>query len=172
MVERAAAAAGLELKAHPHMLRHACGYALANKGHDTSLPKEEWHRTECPAPAADVPTATVTAAMRTAYPGDRLPFVRRAVGRVRPGAVSRLADGARVIQGTAAALVVPASLALIGATYPEDERAGAIGVWAAAAALTSTVGPVAGGWLTVGSAGKLCSGSQSLCCGCLRPGPY
>jgi site-specific recombinase XerD len=35
MVERAAAAAGLELKAHPHMLRHACGYALANKGHDT-----------------------------------------------------------------------------------------------------------------------------------------
>ena len=32
---RAAAGAGLELKAHPHMLRHACGYALANKGHDT-----------------------------------------------------------------------------------------------------------------------------------------
>jgi integrase len=35
MVERAAAGAGLEIKAHPHMLRHACGYALANKGHDT-----------------------------------------------------------------------------------------------------------------------------------------
>jgi site-specific recombinase XerD len=35
MIERAAAAAGLELKAHPHTLRHACGYALANKGHDT-----------------------------------------------------------------------------------------------------------------------------------------
>ena len=35
MVERAATSAGLELKAHPHMLRHACGYALANKGHDT-----------------------------------------------------------------------------------------------------------------------------------------
>jgi Phage integrase family len=34
MIERAATAAGLELKA-PHMLRHACGYALANKGHDT-----------------------------------------------------------------------------------------------------------------------------------------
>jgi site-specific recombinase XerD len=34
MIERAAASA-LELKAHPHMLRHACGYALANKGHDT-----------------------------------------------------------------------------------------------------------------------------------------
>jgi len=36
MVERAARKGlGLELKAHPHMLRHACGYALANKGHDT-----------------------------------------------------------------------------------------------------------------------------------------
>jgi site-specific recombinase XerD len=34
MIERAASAAGLGLKAHPHMLRHACGYALANKGHD------------------------------------------------------------------------------------------------------------------------------------------
>ena len=35
MVERVGAAAKLPFKAHPHMLRHACGYALANKGHDT-----------------------------------------------------------------------------------------------------------------------------------------
>ena len=56
--------------------------------------------------------------------------------------------GARVIQGIAAALLTPASLALIGATYPKEERAGAIGVWAAASALTSAAGPVAGGWLT------------------------
>jgi type 1 fimbriae regulatory protein FimB/type 1 fimbriae regulatory protein FimE len=35
MVERAGAEAKLAFKAHPHMLRHACGYALANKGHDT-----------------------------------------------------------------------------------------------------------------------------------------
>jgi type 1 fimbriae regulatory protein FimB/type 1 fimbriae regulatory protein FimE len=35
MVERAGTAAKLAFKAHPHMLRHACGYALANKGHDT-----------------------------------------------------------------------------------------------------------------------------------------
>jgi integrase len=35
MIERAAVAAGLGLKAHPHMLRHACGFALANAGHDT-----------------------------------------------------------------------------------------------------------------------------------------
>ena len=35
MVERAGSEAKLAFKAHPHMLRHACGYALANKGHDT-----------------------------------------------------------------------------------------------------------------------------------------
>jgi type 1 fimbriae regulatory protein FimB/type 1 fimbriae regulatory protein FimE len=35
MVERAGSAAELGFKAHPHMLRHACGFALANKGHDT-----------------------------------------------------------------------------------------------------------------------------------------
>jgi len=35
MVERAGAQAKLGFKAHPHMLRHACGYKLANDGHDT-----------------------------------------------------------------------------------------------------------------------------------------
>jgi site-specific recombinase XerD len=44
MIERAAAGAGLELKAHPHVLRHAGGYALANKGHDTGDPGWLGHR--------------------------------------------------------------------------------------------------------------------------------
>jgi site-specific recombinase XerD len=35
MIERVAGGAELELKARAHMLRHAGGYALANKGHDT-----------------------------------------------------------------------------------------------------------------------------------------
>jgi len=35
MIERAGEAAGFKFKPHPHMLRHACGFALANKGHDT-----------------------------------------------------------------------------------------------------------------------------------------
>jgi type 1 fimbriae regulatory protein FimB/type 1 fimbriae regulatory protein FimE len=35
MLERAGAEANLGFKAHPHMLRHACGFALASKGHDT-----------------------------------------------------------------------------------------------------------------------------------------
>jgi len=54
----------------------------------------------------------------------------------------------RVLQGASAAMVTPASLALIGATYPKDERSAAIGVWAAASALTTAGGPVLGGWLT------------------------
>jgi EmrB/QacA subfamily drug resistance transporter len=55
---------------------------------------------------------------------------------------------ARAVQGIAAAIVTPASLALIGAIYPRDERNRAIGVWAAASALTTAGGPVLGGWLT------------------------
>jgi type 1 fimbriae regulatory protein FimB/type 1 fimbriae regulatory protein FimE len=35
LVERAGIVAKLGFKAHPHMLRHACGYKLANDGHDT-----------------------------------------------------------------------------------------------------------------------------------------
>jgi type 1 fimbriae regulatory protein FimE len=35
MVERAGKAAQLPFAVHPHMLRHACGYKLANDGHDT-----------------------------------------------------------------------------------------------------------------------------------------
>jgi integrase len=35
MIERVCEAADIGLKVHPHMLRHACGYALANAGHDT-----------------------------------------------------------------------------------------------------------------------------------------
>ena len=35
MIARAGQAAGFKLGVHPHMLRHACGYALANRGHDT-----------------------------------------------------------------------------------------------------------------------------------------
>lgn len=55
---------------------------------------------------------------------------------------------ARVVQGVGAALLTPSSLALIGATYPKAERNRAVGVWAAASALTTAGGPILGGWLT------------------------
>jgi site-specific recombinase XerD len=35
MIERAADIAGLGIKAHPHVMHHARGFALANAGHDT-----------------------------------------------------------------------------------------------------------------------------------------
>ena len=55
---------------------------------------------------------------------------------------------ARIAQGAAAAILTPASLALIGAVYPKEERGAAIGAWAAASALTTAGGPALGGWLT------------------------
>src|SRR5262249_5149180 len=39
LISRACEAAGLKIKAHPHMLRHGCGYKLANEGHDTRGPQ-------------------------------------------------------------------------------------------------------------------------------------
>src|SRR5262245_9810187 len=35
MLQRAAKSAGITIRAHPHMLRHACGFKLANDGRDT-----------------------------------------------------------------------------------------------------------------------------------------
>jgi len=33
---------GLALPAHPHMLQHACGFALADQGADTRLIQDYW----------------------------------------------------------------------------------------------------------------------------------
>jgi EmrB/QacA subfamily drug resistance transporter len=55
---------------------------------------------------------------------------------------------ARTAQGISAALVAPASLALIGATFPKKERSAAIGIWAAASAIAAGFAPILGGWLT------------------------
>ena len=37
LVRKIGERAGLGFAVHPHMLRHSCGYALANRGHDTRL---------------------------------------------------------------------------------------------------------------------------------------
>jgi EmrB/QacA subfamily drug resistance transporter len=59
---------------------------------------------------------------------------------------------ARLVQGIAAALLTPSSLAIIGGAYTGEARGSAIGTWAAAAAITTALGPPLGGWLvdTVG----------------------
>lgn len=55
--------------------------------------------------------------------------------------------GARLIQGVAAAVLVPCALALIGAAFDEKERGAAIGVWAGASAISAGAAPLLGGWL-------------------------
>ena len=54
---------------------------------------------------------------------------------------------ARIGQGIGAALLVPASLAILGADFDGAARAKAIGTWAAAGAIGGAIGPVLGGWL-------------------------
>ncbi|HEX7693576.1 MAG TPA: MFS transporter [Sphingomonas sp.] len=54
---------------------------------------------------------------------------------------------ARVTQGVGAALLTPASLAILGADFEGEARAKAIGTWAAAGAIAAAIGPIVGGWL-------------------------
>ncbi|HEX5498459.1 MAG TPA: MFS transporter, partial [Thermomicrobiales bacterium] len=56
--------------------------------------------------------------------------------------------GARAVQGIGAALLTPASLAIISAAFlDQSERGRAIGTWSGATAITAAGGPVLGGWL-------------------------
>jgi EmrB/QacA subfamily drug resistance transporter len=54
---------------------------------------------------------------------------------------------ARAVQGAAAALFVPASLALLGTTFTGAARGKAIGTWSAFGSVASAAGPLIGGWL-------------------------
>jgi EmrB/QacA subfamily drug resistance transporter len=54
---------------------------------------------------------------------------------------------ARGLQGVAGALLTPAALAAITATYSGEERGAAIGSWTAWTGIAFVIGPLVGGWL-------------------------
>ena len=56
--------------------------------------------------------------------------------------------GARVVQGAGSALMNPATLSIITATFPPRQRGMAIGIWAGVAAMALAIGPLVGGLIT------------------------
>src|SRR5712671_339919 len=54
---------------------------------------------------------------------------------------------ARALQGVGGALLTPGSLAILQASFAEDERSAAIGAWSGLGGLATAAGPFLGGWL-------------------------
>jgi EmrB/QacA subfamily drug resistance transporter len=73
-------------------------------------------------------------------------FAAASVGCALSGDAQQLIV-ARAVQGIGAALLVPGSLTLISASFPEKERGRAIGTWSGFSGIAAALGPVLGGYL-------------------------
>jgi integrase len=102
MVERAGTVARLGFKAHPHMLRHACGYALANKGHDTRAMCRRTSATAIFSTQSDTPSyrwrdsRIFGGAKRTGDTMAKTKIVRQRVVEERRCATARLGAGGTI----------------------------------------------------------------------------
>jgi EmrB/QacA subfamily drug resistance transporter len=54
---------------------------------------------------------------------------------------------ARALQGVGGALLTPGSLAILQASFAEDDRSAAIGAWSGLGGMATAIGPFLGGWL-------------------------
>lgn len=89
--------------------------------------------------------------------GDRYGRVRLLVGGTALFAAASLACAlapdlatlliSRGVQGLGAAILMPNSLAILGASFSGEARGRAIGIWASVGAMMAAIGPVLGGWL-------------------------
>jgi len=93
--------------------------------------------------------------------GRRRMFLVGAVGFTGASVLCALAVGvpmlvaARVAQGAAAALLTPASLAIIEASFVREDRGRAIGAWSGLGGVATAVGPFLGGWLVEAASWRL-----------------
>ena len=98
-----------------------------------------------PSSSSRVDWPTCSDGVEPSRPASRCSPSRRCSARWHPASAS--SSLFRIVQALGAAVLVPASLALVVEAFPPERRSHAIGLWGASAALASGLGPPIGGAL-------------------------